>query len=71
MKPQLSESSIAFLSALRRHNHFTQFNQSNPSRGLFTLEGVRYLNSEVRPHGYQQHVADQCISEITEFFRDR
>ena len=69
MKPQLSRSSINFLAALRRHNHFTQYNQANPERGLFTLEGIRYLNTAVRPHGFLPHDADNCVQEITEFFR--
>ena len=69
MKPQLSQQSINFLAALRRANHFTQYDENNPERGLFTMKGVEYLNSSVRPHGFRQAHADQCIAEITEFFR--
>ena len=69
-RQQLSPSSIRFLAALRNHGHFTQFNQQNPERGLFTLEGIRYLSTEVRPHGFAPHDADNCVQEITEFFRD-
>ena len=68
---ELSQPSINFLAALRRANHFTAYNEQNPERGLFTLEGIRYLSEEVRPHGFAQIDADNCVYEITEFFRDR
>ena len=68
-RKQLSLSSIRFLRALRDHDHFTQYDENNPERGLFTMKGVNYLNTSVQPHGFRQAHADQCIHEITEFFR--